>query len=226
MMKKTKKFLALLLSVLLFSAMGLGVFAADDFDVWQACRDAMADAGLSYDRLQEEHFIPYMSDIHYAEIFNEEPFSLDRYEIDFVYRGMEYKYTYSAGGLLLFKTVTSAMPRLTPGQAMTEDIARAIAVAYVGYPERTDLAKNWKVQFDMDDGKYICDVDFLFDAQSSSVGEPNAIYEFEYELELDANTGEIISSECEDNTRSFLSLLTDFFNRIIIFFRQIFGVFA
>lgn len=226
-MKKTKKLLALLLSLLLFGSMMIGGFAADDsIGVWEACRLTMADAGLNYDRLEREHFIPYMSDIHWKENFSEDPFALTGYEIDFVYRGQQYAYLVAPNGAILEKTVTNTMPAISADCPLTEDLARAIAVAYIGYPDQLDQAKNWKIQFDMDDGRYVCDVDFLFDARSASVSEPNAIYEYEYELEIDCNTGAILSSDCEDNTRSFLSLLTDFFNRIVIFFRQIFGVFA
>ena len=157
---------------------------------------------------------------------SEDPFALTGYEIDFVYRGQQYAYLVAPNGAILEKTVTNTMPAISADRPLTEDLARAIAVAYIGYPDQLDQAKNWKIQFDMDDGRYVCDVDFLFDARSASVSEPNAIYEYEYELEIDCNTGAILSSDCEDNTRSFLSLLTDFFNRIVIFFRQIFGVFA
>lgn len=225
-MKKMKKAIALFLSVLMAcSLLGASALAAgESIGVREAARIALADVGISYDQFASEHMLPFLSDVTMRENFDAG--IIQGYEVSFVYRGVSYDYSFLPDGTVTAKTTGSVLPAVTGGTSIPEDVAKQLAVAYVGYPDAADQAKNWDIHTELDDGRYICEVEFLFDARSARVSEPNAIYEFEYDLEIDCATGEVLSASWDDNTSSFLNLLTDLFNKIIIFFRQIFGVFA
>lgn len=198
-MKKTAKLISVILALILsFAAFSAVAFAAQTtITCEEAMQIAFADAGVNE------------ADVLYSSALLERDDGILVIDVDFYVANLEYEYELDASsGAILSKSVEAAATVPVQGEEIGVETAKKIALAYVGLT--ADEVKFSKAKYDIDDGRAVYEIEFTKG------------YETEYDLEIDAVTGDILEySEEEDD--SFIAVIMRLLAAVKAFFESLFN---
>ena len=201
-MKRTSKIISVFLAaIFVFSAMTvMTASAASYIGKEKAQQIAYDDAGVTAE------------DVIFCD-----PITLDFengvvvYDVEFFTADYEYDYEINATtGAIVKKGLPdpTGRPSQQQGDLIGMEKAKTIACAYFGFA--VDQVKFVKTEYDVDDGIKVYEVEYVVDNT-------------EYELEIDAVSGDIISAETEKaDSNAFIDFFVRIFEAIKNFFEKLF----
>lgn len=196
-MKTTKKILSVILACLMIMSIGMTALGATYIGNDKASEIALAHAGVTADQAK---FLTCEFD--YDD-------GLAIYEVEFYFDKFEYGYDINARTGAVVKFERDYLGATVPESGyIGEKAAKEAAFAAAGIAEAD--AKRVEVKFDFDDGIAKYEVEFYSG-------------NYEYDYEIDALTGSILKAEKERELALSFSFITEWFAKIIAFFKGIFA---